>query len=466
MEIHIVKNGIKNTPITEIKPVQYWKQKGIIVPLYAGYKEIMRMEYKKRIADQLLQRKLRGKGAVLIQGAKWCGKTTTAEQMANSVLYMDDPKRKATYLQMAEMSIDQLLTGATPRLIDEWQLAPQLWDAIRFEVDHRSALGQFILTGSAVPADRGKIDHSGTGRFAWLTMRPMSLWESGDSTGEVSLGDLFGGNGNVAGYVTHNLEDVAFLICRGGWPRAVDMDIDIALDQAKDYVDGVAESDISRVDGVQRSAETTRRLLRSYARHQGTQATIGTITADMTTGGRFDISDKTIISYINALQNIFVIEDSEAWNPNLRSKTAIRTSGTRYFVDPSIATASLGIGPQDLINDLNTMGMMFEALCVRDLRVYAEMLDGKVFHYRDKNKLECDAVVHLRNGAYGLIEIKLGGETLINEGAESLCRLADKIDTTRMKAPAFKMVLTATGNYAYQMKDRDVMVVPIGTLKP
>lgn len=438
----------------------------IIVHLYADIKQITDMRYKKRIADQILQRKLRGKGAVLIRGAKWCGKTTTAEQIAQSVIYMDDPKRRATYLQMAEMSIDQLLVGRTPRLIDEWQLAPKVWDAIRYEVDHRPDLGQFILTGSAVPADMSQVEHSGTGRFAWLTMRPMSLWESGNSTGMVSLKELFEGNKSVAGEVSHELDDIAYLICRGGWPRAIDMETDIALDQAKDYVDGVVHSDISRVDGVQRSAETTRKLLRSYARHQGTQATIGTITADMTTGGGFDISKKTVTSYINALQDIFVIEDAEAWNPNLRSKTAIRTSGTRYFVDPSIATASLGIGPKDLINDLSTMGLMFETLCIRDLRVYAEMLDGDVFHYRDKNDLECDAVVHLHNGAYGLIEIKLGGETLINEGAESLCKLADKIDTTKMKAPAFKMVLTATGNYAYRMKERDVVVVPIGTLKP
>ncbi len=442
------------------------KRREIIVSLWTDSKEITGMMYKERIADQLLQRKLRGKGAVLIRGAKWCGKTTTAEQQAQSVLYMDDPRRKTTYLQMAEMSIDQLLIGNTPRLIDEWQLAPQLWDAIRYEVDHRPTPGQFILTGSAVPADKSKIEHSGTGRFAWLTMRPMSLWESGDSTGTVSLKELFYGNEDVTGQAFHELDDIAFLICRGGWPGAIDMDSDIALDQAKDYLDGVVQSDVSRVDGVQRSAETTRKLLRSYARHQGTQATISTITADMTGGGGFDISDKTVVSYINALQDIFVIEDAEAWNPNLRSKTAIRTSDTRYFVDPSIAAAALGIGPKDLIHDLNTMGLMFETLCIRDLRVYAEALDGKVFHYRDKNDLECDAVIHLRNGAYGLIEIKLGGETLINEGAASLCKLAEKLDTTKMKAPAFKMVLTGAGNYAYRMKGSDVIVVPIGTLKP
>lgn len=425
------------------------------------------MEYKVRIADQLLERKLRGKGAVLIRGAKWCGKTTTAEQVARSVIYMDDPKLKSTYLRLAEIGIEQLLEGETPHLIDEWQLAPLLWDAIRYEVDHREALGQFILTGSAVPADTSKIDHSGRGRFARLTMRPMSLWESGDSTGDVSLQALFEGEEQVRGFSDFELGDIAYLICRGGWPRAVDMDKDIALDQAKDYVDSVAESDLSRVDGVQRSSETTRRLLRSYARHQGSQATLGTITADITSSGSYEVSDRTISDYIDALRKIFLIEDAEAWNPNLRSKTAIRSSDTRYFVDPSIATGALGIGPGDLVKDPNTMGLLFETLCVRDLRVYAEALDGKVFHYRDKNDLECDAVLHLRDGSYGLIEIKLGGDKLIQEGASTLTKLAEKIDTNKMSTPSFKMILTAVGSYAYRLSDPDdVIVVPIGCLKP
>lgn len=380
---------------------------------------------------------------------------------------MDDPKLKSTYLRLAEIGIEQLLEGETPHLIDEWQLAPLLWDAIRYEVDHREALGQFILTGSAVPADTSKIDHSGRGRFARLTMRPMSLWESGDSTGDVSLQALFEGEEQVRGFSDFELGDIAYLICRGGWPRAVDMDKDIALDQAKDYVDSVAESDLSRVDGVQRSSETTRRLLRSYARHQGSQATLGTITADITSSGSYEVSDRTISDYIDALRKIFLIEDAEAWNPNLRSKTAIRSSDTRYFVDPSIATGALGIGPGDLVKDPNTMGLLFETLCVRDLRVYAEALDGKVFHYRDKNDLECDAVLHLRDSSYGLIEIKLGGDKLIQEGASTLTKLAEKIDTNKMSTPSFKMILTAVGSYAYRLSDPDdVIVVPIGCLKP
>ena len=423
-------------------------------------------KYKQRIIDVLLERKLKGKGAVLIQGAKWCGKTTTAEQKAKSILYMDDPQRKSQNIKMAEVNMQRILQGDTPRLIDEWQLAPQIWDAVRFEADHRDAMGQFILTGSAVPADKRQISHSGTGRFAWLTMRPMSLYESGDSTGEVSIGKLFESDNAIAidGHTKQELSDIAFFICRGGWPRVITLDSDVILDQARDYVDAVVNSDISRVDDVSRDPEAARRLMRSYARHQGAQATIGTIQADMTAGGAFEISDKTVVSYINALKQIFVIEDMPAWNPNLRSRTAIRTSDTHYFVDPSIATAALGIGPDDLMNDLSTMGLFFESMCVRDLRIFADALDGNVYHYRDKNELECDAVIHLRNGKYGLIEIKLGGGSLINEGAKTLTALASKIDTGAMKTPSFMMILTATGNYAYRRED-GIIVVPLGCLK-
>src|SRR5574344_2048837 len=345
--------------------------------------------YKRRIVDVLLERKLRGKGAVLIQGAKWCGKTTTAEQKAKSILYMDDPLKKTQNMKMAEVNMQRILQGDTPLLIDECQLAPQLWDAVRFEVDHREAMGQFILTGSAVPADKQKISHSGTGRFAWLTMRPMSLYESGDSTGEVSIGKLFESDDAVDGYTRQELTEIAFLICGGGWTRVITLDSDVILDQARDYVDAVVNSDISRVDDVSRDHEAARRLMRSYARHQGSQATIGTIQTDMTAGGAFEISDKTVTSYISVLKQMFVIEDMPAWNPNLRSKIAIRTSDTRYFVDPSIATASLGIGPEDLMNDLNTMGLFFESMCMRDLRVFAEALDGGVYHYRDILGFEC-----------------------------------------------------------------------------
>ncbi|MBO4792551.1 MAG: ATP-binding protein [Clostridia bacterium] len=420
-------------------------------------------KYKPRIADAILEQKLEGKGAVLIEGPKWCGKTTTAEQIAKSVLYMDDPETKDQNVAMASVSPKRLLKGGTPRLIDEWQIAPKLWDAIRFEVDHRNELGQFVLTGSAVPPDTTEITHSGTGRFTWLTMRPMTLFESGDSTGEVSLGALFS-DPSVDGESKTELSRLAFLICRGGWPQAVAMRDEIALEQAFDYFEGVVRSDINRADGIRKDPERVIRLMRSFARNQGSQIANTVIARDIGSNESGTLDEETVSLYIKALKRIFVIEDMTAWNPNLRSKTAIRTSDTRYFVDPSIAVAALGIGPEDLLNDLNTFGLMFEALCVRDLRVYADSLNGQVYHYRDKNGLECDAVVHLRNGAYGLIEIKLGGEKLIEEGAATLKELSNKIDTTKMKAPSFLMVLTGSGNYAYRRQD-GVLVVPVTTLK-
>ena len=424
----------------------------------------MEMEYKHRIADGILEKKLRSKGAVLIEGPKWCGKTTTAEQQARSILYMDNPASFESNLQMAEIDPGILLEGDTPRLIDEWQLAPKLWDTMRFEVDHRHQVGQFILTGSAVPSDEESMKHSGTGRFSWLTMRPMSLYESGESNGKVSLSHLFESRENIVATNSLRIDDIAFLICRGGWPFACSLQGDAALAQAFDYVDAVIKKDVSRVDGTNRNITTTRLLMRSYARNQGSQATIGTIVADMMTNDENEIGIKTAGSYLDALRKIFVIEDSKAWNPNLRSKTAIRTANTRYFIDPSIGTAVLGLGPKDLINDLNTMGLFFETLCVRDLRIFADALDGQVFHYRDKSGLECDAVIHLRNGRYGLVEIKLGGDRLINEGASNLLALVDKINTDKMKEPSFLMVLTGTGDFAYRRKD-GVYVVPIGCLK-
>ncbi len=421
-------------------------------------------KYRERIADIILKKKLEGKGAVVIEGPNWCGKTTTAEQIAGSVLYMANPSKLAQNKNLAELNPELLLQGNTPRLIDEWQITPKLWDAIRFEVDHRKGVGHFILTGSAVPAPTDDINHTGTGRFAWVTMRPMSLWESGESNGTVSLNDLFN-NENIASANKLTLSDIAYMCCRGGWPNAIDMKKQIALERAFDYVDAVIKSDISRVDGVERSEDKTKRLLRSYARHQGTQASIRMISQDISVNETDIVSESTITSYIDALKKIFIIEDMKAWSPNLRSKTAIRTSDTKYFVDPSIATASLGLGPQDLINDLNTFRFIFETLGIRDLRTYAEALGGEVYHYRDKNGLECDAVIHLRNGSYGLIEIKLGGEMAIEESAKNLVSLANKIDTNKMKAPSFQMILTAIGDYAYRRAD-GIYIVPVGCLKP
>jgi predicted AAA+ superfamily ATPase len=425
----------------------------------------MKKEYKKRIADLMLSDKLEAMGAVLIEGPKGCGKTTTAEQQAKSVLYMDDPEHTVQYKYMAETNIRFLLEGETPRLIDEWQTVPKFWDAIRFEVDHRHNDGQFILTGSAVPPDSSNIHHTGTGRYGWLTMRPMSLWESGDSNGRISLDDLFHSPEQISGFSEITLERLAFLVCRGGWPKSIFKNSEkAALTQAIEYYEAIIRSDISRVDNVRRDEERAKRLMRSYARHQGTQTSIPTILADIAANEAEEISSITVNSYLDALKKIFVIEDMPAWNPNLRSKTAIRASDTRYFVDPSIACAALGLGPMDLINDLRTFGLFFETLCIRDLRVYADALGGKVYHYRDKNGLECDAVVHLRNGSYALIEIKLGGDTHIEEGAKNLIALSNKIDTTKMKAPAFRMVLVGVGTYAYKRPD-DIFVVPIGCLK-
>lgn len=422
------------------------------------------LNYRRRIADRLLLEQLDAAGVVLIQGPKWCGKTTTAIQAAKSIKYMDWPREMAKNLFLAEENPEVLLEGDVPRLIDEWQLAPQLWDAARFTVDRRGIPGQFIFTGSAVPADKSKIHHSGTGRFAWLTMRPMSLWESGESNGTISLSGLFANEKKNAIAPDYSLNDLCYLICRGGWPSSLAMNRQAALRQAKNYISAVCESDISSVDNVRRDATFARRLLRSYARHQGSQVPISTIYADLSSNDGVTMSEDTITSYIAALKKIFVIEDMPAWNPNLRSKTAIRASDTRYFVDPSVAAAALGLGPKDLENDLNTLGLLFETLAIRDLRVYAESIDGEVFHYRDRNGLECDAVIHLHNGNYGLVEVKLGGSKLEEEGAENLKKLSSKIDTEKMNEPSFLMVLTGLGTYAYQRKD-GVMVVPIGCLK-
>lgn len=434
--------------------------------------------YKNRVADRLLAEKLEAFGAVLIEGPKYCGKTTLATQQARSILSMADTDTLGQNLALARTNISRLLAGETPRLIDEWQIAPQFWDAVRNEVDKRNEDGQFMLTGSAVPPKPKKdengniieeenIHHTGTGRISRLRLRTMSLWESEDSTGDVSLEELFINPDTVDGVSDIDLDRLAYLTCRGGWPKAVLKKSEkAALAQAFDYYDSVVSNDIKRVDDIDRDEELTKRIMRSYARNQGTQATVGTILADIKSNGDERMSDSTVYSYIKALKEIFVIEDSIAWNPNLRSKTAIRTSDTRYFIDPSIATAALGMGPKDLINDMETFGFIFETLAIRDLRVYADALDGKVYHYRDKNNLECDAVIHLRNGSYGLVEVKIGGTEPIREGAESLKTLSSKIDSTRMKTPSFMMVLTGIGKFAYKRPEDGVLVVPIGCLRP
>ena len=420
-------------------------------------------EYKKRIADEILRKRLGAIGAVLIEGPKWCGKTTTAMQQANSILFMQDSSNAAMINQMADIGPKLLLEGDTPRLLDEWQVAPELWDAVRFEVDMRNAPGQFILTGSAVPMLKSTA-HTGTGRIWRMTMRPMSLYESGDSTGEVSLEALFLGKFNDVVKNKLDFDDISYLICRGGWPMAMQQTKEDALMNAYAYYDGVVNSDLSRADGVLRNPQNVDLLLRSYARMIGSQSTLTNIRADMKIVDEQELDINTVRSYIETLKKIFVVEELSGWNPNIRSKNAIRTSPTRYFVDPSIAVAALNFGPGNLANDLNTMGFFFENMCIRDLRVYADGLNGSLYKYRDKYGLECDAVLTLRNGQYALIEIKLGGTKAVEEGAEALNKLEKLITEKGYNPPTFKMIITGNNPYGYRRKD-GIYQIPIGCLK-
>lgn len=420
-------------------------------------------EYKKRIADEILRKRLGAIGAVLIEGPKWCGKTTTAMQQANSILFMQDSSNAAMINQMADIGPKLLLEGDTPRLLDEWQVAPELWDAVRFEVDMRNAPGQFILTGSAVPMLKSTA-HTGTGRIWRMTMRPMSLYESGDSTGEVSLEALFLGKFNDVVKNKLDFDDISYLICRGGWPMAMQQTKEDALMNAYAYYDGVVNSDLSRADGVLRNPQNVDLLLRSYARMIGSQSTLTNIRADMKIVDEQELDINTVRSYIETLKKIFAVEELSGWNPNIRSKNAIRTSPTRYFVDPSIAVAALNLGPGNLANDLNTMGFFFENMCIRDLRVYADGLNGSLYKYRDKYGLECDAVLTLRNGQYALIEIKLGGTKAVEEGAGALNKLEKLITEKGYNPPTFKMIITGNNPYGYRRKD-GIYQIPIGCLK-
>lgn len=422
------------------------------------------VKYKHRIADRILERKVLGKGAVLIEGPKWCGKTTTAKQLSKSILDLGDSSVLMQSSQLIEISPKALLEGKTPRLIDEWQALPTIWDCIRSEVDRRGEPSQFILTGSSVLPEAEETIHSGTGRFAYIKMRTMSLYESGESTGSISLSDLFEGKSFEVLQNEMDIDELAYLICRGGWPWATLIPKEVALDQAFDYVDSVVQKDIQRVDKIKRSPDRARLLLRSYARNISQQISYATIRKDMLANDASTLDEDTVADYVKALKKLFVIEDLAAWNPNIRSKAAIRTSDTRHFVDPSIGTAALRLGPKDLINDLQSFGLFFEDLVVRDLRVYAEALDGELYHYRDSSGLECDTVLHRRNGSYALLEVKIGGENRINEGAANLLALAKNIDTNKMSAPSFMSVIIGVGKYAYQRKD-GVYVIPIGCLK-
>lgn len=420
----------------------------------------MERKYLRRIADDVLATALEASGAALIEGPKWCGKTRTAAERAASQLLMQDPDHTESYLKAADTKPSLLLKGDTPRLIDEWQMAPVLWDAVRFAVDQRGESGQFILTGSAVPKDNA-IWHTGTGRISRLLMRTMTLFESLESSGDISLAELFDGSCGGDGFSVLTIEKLAFALTRGGWPASIGEKETVALKRVYDYVDAVINIDVSRVDGVKKSPARVRALMRSLARNVSTMANMTTIRNDIASD-EDTISEKTIASYLNALRRIYVVEDLPAWNPAMRSKTALRTSPKRHFTDPSIAAAVLRATPNGLLNDFNTFGLLFESLCIRDLRVYAQAIDGEVFHYRDKSGLEADAIVHLKDGRWGAIEVKMGAKE-IETAAENLKTLREKVNVDKMREPSFLMVLTAA-ELAYRRAD-GVYIVPIGCLR-
>lgn len=421
-------------------------------------------KYIKRIADEVINNKLSIMGAVLIEGPKWCGKSTTAEQLAKTIIYMQDPSKREQYKLLAKSDARKFLEGNTPLLIDEWQIIPFIWDAIRFEIDLRNTNGQFILTGSTTPIDDKDIEHSGTGRISRVKMRPMSLFESKDSNGSISLKQLFDGINNISDKVNKTIEDLAFIVCRGGWPKACVDNSEKSLLLVGEYYDGLINVDMTKVDNVERDPRKVDLLLKSYARNISTECSNETLKSDMSRFEDNTLNVQTIANYLVALNRIFVIEELEAWNPNIRSKTVIRSSNTRHFVDPSIAIASLDLGPNDLINDLKYFGFVFEDMCIRDLRIYSDLIDGKVYHYLDKSGLECDAIIHRKNGDYALIEIKLYSDERIEEGAINLKKLKNRIDTDKMKEPKFMAVLTASP-ISYLRED-GVYVISIFSLGP
>lgn len=415
-----------------------------------------------RLIESSIAESMKTNGCVVIEGAKWCGKSTTAELFAKSVVKLQKPATFKQYKLLADIGDANLLSGEKPILFDEWQKIPELWDYIRAEIDETQGRGSFILTGSAKPVE-DKERHSGTGRIKKIVMRTMSLWESRESTGEVSLKSLFKGQKKVSGKQGFKLKEIARLLCRGGWPAAVTEETRLSLKRAIDYVESLISADITNVDEIKRNPTRARAILKAYARNVSTSAPMTVIQKDIE--ANHAVADpKTLDSYLNAFAKLFVIDDTEAWCPRLRSKTAIRTTSTRHFSDPSIAAAALNATPGDLMNDLNTFGLLFENFAIRDLKAYTENRGGQVFNYRDKDGLEADAIIHLNNGQWGAAEIKLGGETLISEGAKALLTLAKKIDADKMKAPSFLMVLTAVDEFAYTRPD-GVVVVPIGCLK-
>ena len=420
--------------------------------------------YYERLIEKEIERKLKSSGAVLVAGPKFCGKTTTCMKYQKSFVKLNTKQAIA----MARMNPSGVLDGETPRLIDEWQKAPDIWNQVKDDLDFHYEFGKYILTGSSTPADKTEVHHSGAGRITPVRMRPMSLWESKDSKGTVSLAELFKGGKPIPWDLNSDfsLSDVAHLICRGGWPISVLAPKEIAIEITKNYYNGLfVFEDCENERFRNKNPEIMKMIVRSYARHISTEAAVSTIIADVRQSNERTMDTKTYDDYNEALNDIFIIEDMPAWNPNIRSKTSIRSTPTRHFVDTSIACRALGAGPEDLLNDLESFGLFFEDMAVRDLRIYSDVLGGEVRHYRDNAGLECDAVIHLENGSWGAVEIKLGGDDLIEAGASSLKLLKAKIEEkSNEKSPSFLMVLTAVGG-AYQRED-GVFVVPINLLKP
>ena len=416
--------------------------------------------YLPRLIEEEIENQLKAAGCVVIEGPKWCGKSTTAKRFAKTVVEFQKKRVFEQYKVYAGLDEKRLLEGDKPLMFDEWQKMPDIWDYIRADIDEHGGRGRYILTGSAKPIEDFS-RHSGTGRMARIIMRPMSLWESRESSGEISLTELFAGNLNIRGSSKLTFEQTAFVCCRGGWPETVGDDEQTALLLADNYYRSLTEHDITDVDEIKRNPIRARKVLRSYARHISSLAANRTIQQDIiATDSTMD--DKTLTSYTNAFRKLYVIEDVSAWSPRLRSKTTIRTADKRQFTDPSVAAAALGARPRDLIDDINTFGLLFESLCVRDLRIYAGKIGGAVYHYRDTRGLEADAIIHLNNGDWGAVEIKLGDDR-IDEAAKNLLKLKESIDTEHEKAPKFLMVLTGL-NYGYRRLD-GVLVVPIGCLK-
>ena len=420
-------------------------------------------KYIPRVIDDVLKRKMKLYGAVVIEGCKWCGKSTTCMQFAKSNISFQNPDEYENNKLIADTKPSLFLNHEKPLLIDEWQVFPTIWDSIRYDVDRTGNKGDYLLTGSAslLPSDKSP-KHSGTGRIARLLMRPMSLYESFESIGTVSLKDLFDGKTNVSGVSKLSLEDYAYILTRGGWPESIKVSRDLSFDYAKDYINSIANIDIKQIDEVDRNSLKIKSVLRSLGRHVSSTANLSTIREDIK-NSRDDVSEKTIADYINAFERMYIVDDVEAWNPKLRSKAAVRTSKKREFVDPSLAMASLGATDKDLLTDLNTFGFMFESLCIRDLKIYSQNLEGKVYYYHDNNDLECDAVIHLDNGKWCAIEIKLGGNEAQELAAKNLLKIKSIVDEKKMGEPAFLMILTAT-QYAFK-RDDGILVVPLGCLK-